>query len=243
MSDEQLPVAQESSAAALMRIIDRAANDPQLDVAKLQALLEVRERWEAAEARRAFVRALNAFKADPPRILKNKQVSFTGTSYRHATLDQVCDQIGEALARHGLSHRWDVTQTENLIRVACVLTHEMGHSERVQLEGMPDDSGKKNRIQQIGSTVTYLQRYTLLSITGLATTDQDDDGRGGESLQEYERPDPWTDALRMAGGAAANRGIKHYQDWWKEQAAEFRRAASATQQHAEFKTLAQQVAS
>ena len=39
----------------------------------------------------------------------------------------------------------------------------------------PDGSGKKNQIQQIASTVTYLERYTLFAILGLASADQDDD--------------------------------------------------------------------
>jgi hypothetical protein len=44
----------------------------------------------------------------------------------------------------------------------------------------PDDqSGGKNAIQARGSTVTYLQRYTLLSAFGLVAADEDDDGRKG----------------------------------------------------------------
>jgi hypothetical protein len=37
-------------------------------------------------------------------------------------------------------------------------------------------SGSKNAIQAIGSAVTYLQRYTLLSATGLAAKNGDNDG-------------------------------------------------------------------
>jgi hypothetical protein len=47
----------------------------------------------------------------------------------------------------------------------------------------PDASGGKNTIQQIASTVTYLQRYTLLAITGVATKGQDDDARGAQPEQ------------------------------------------------------------
>ena len=52
----------------------------------------------------------------------------------------------------------------------------MGHSEAVSIAGPLDDSGQKNGIQQIGSTITYLERYTLMAIMGLAAHDQDDDG-------------------------------------------------------------------
>lgn len=244
MNDQLPAVAAQSDAGALMQIIQRAATDQTFDVAKLEKLLEVRERWEAAEARKAFVAALNAFKASPPTVTKNKQVRFTTdrgtTEYRHATLDNVCEAIGEALSKHGLSHRWEVTQDKDAIRVACVLTHVLGHSERVSLEAMPDKSGSKNGIQAVGSTVTYLQRYTLLSVTGMATTDQDDDGRGagGQEGEPEQKADPWTDDLRAAASAAAKQGMKAYGSFWKAQAPEFRRAAVGTKTHADFKALA-----
>jgi hypothetical protein len=226
----------QSGAGALMQIIERAATDPTYDVAKLQALLDVRDRWEASEARRAFTAALNAFKAKPPRITKNKTVSFDRTTYRHATLDNVCDQIAAALADHGLSHRWGVIQEGGTIKVCCILTHVMGHSERVELEGPPDDSGKKNKIQQVGSTVTYLQRYTLLAITGLATSDQDDDGHGAG--REEERPDPWTEPFKDAALAAAEKGAKSYVTWFQGQEKEWREAAVFTSFHLDMKAKA-----
>jgi hypothetical protein len=46
----------------------------------------------------------------------------------------------------------------------------------VTMQAGKDESGKKNAIQQVASTNTYLQRYTFLAITGLATKGQDDDG-------------------------------------------------------------------
>jgi hypothetical protein len=52
-----------------------------------------------------------------------------------------------------------------------------GHHEETTLSSSPDDSGGKNSIQAIGSAVTYLQRYTLLALTGLATREQDNDGK------------------------------------------------------------------
>ena len=151
------------------------------DLDKLEKLMGLQERWEANEARKAFVSALTAFKAEPLSISKNKLVGYEGkdgkeVGYRHATLDAVVDVATGALSKHGLTHRWNVTQEDHKITVECVLTHEQGHSERIAMSAPPDDSGKKNRIQQIASTVTYLERYTLLAITGLAAKDQDNDG-------------------------------------------------------------------
>lgn len=153
------------------------------DLDQLQKLMDLQDRWEQNEARKAFVAAKAAFKAEPVQIVKNKTVGYqgrngaSGTQYDHATLDAVAAALSPALGKHGLSYSWETEQPDgSVIRVTCVLTHEMGHSERVSLQAGADMSGSKNNIQAIGSTVTYLQRYTLLAVTGMATKEQDDDG-------------------------------------------------------------------
>ncbi len=157
----------------------QAAMDRGADLDKLQQLMDLQQRWEASEARKAFVAAMTAFKANPPDIIKTKLVSYGNTSYKHATLADVCAAAIQGLAQVGISHRWDVDQSDR-ITVTCVLTHELGHSERVSMTAPADTSGQKNPIQAIASAVSYLQRYTLLSITGLAARDQDDDGQGAD---------------------------------------------------------------
>lgn len=152
-------------------------------LAEMKGMLELQERWEANEARKAFVAAMANFKANPPTIEKDKSVGYTTkdgdfVGYKHASIGNVVGKIVAGLAQHGLSHRWDVQQDVQIV-VTCTVTHERGHSESVTMRAAKDDSGKKNAIQQIASTITYLQRYTLLAVTGLATNDQpDDDGRG-----------------------------------------------------------------
>lgn len=154
---------------------------------QLERLMAMQERWEANEARKAFVQAMSAFKAEPLDIFKNKRVSFTTrdgdtTTYNHAELSDVVGVVVPALSRHGLSHRWDVKQGDGRIRVTCFVTHRAGHTESVEMDAAPDASGKKNAIQQVASAITYMQRYTLLAVCGLATKEvnRDDDGRGGD---------------------------------------------------------------
>jgi hypothetical protein len=71
--------------------------------------------------------------------------------------------------------------------VTCILTHEKGHSEETSLQGPPDTSGSKNSIQAVGSSVTYLCRYTLLAACGLAAS-EDTDGvaTNGEVTEQCE---------------------------------------------------------
>ena len=159
------------------------------DVTQLEKLMDLHERWENREAEKAFVQAMNAFRADPPRLTKNHRVDYTTnkgrTQYDHATLDHVCEVIGCALANVGISYRWQTTQVESgAVQVTCILTHRDGHSEKTALQAMPDQSGGKNAIQAVGSVVTYLERYTLLAATGMAAEDQDDDGRIGGAAQQ-----------------------------------------------------------
>jgi hypothetical protein len=184
LKSTEVAIRESSDSNALMRIIDRAATDPAFDIQKLQQLLDVKERWEKNEACKAYVAAMNAFKADPPEVFKSKHVSFDTakgkTEYDHALLEDAVTAIGVALSKHGLSFRWDCEQMEAMIRVTCIITHAQGHSEKTWLQSGADQSGGKNNIQALGSTVTYLQRYTLFAATGLAAKGMDDDGKKSE---------------------------------------------------------------
>jgi len=153
-----------------------------MDLDKLEKFMALQEKWEANQARKAYVEAMAAFKADPPEIEKDRHVEFktsTGkTEYNHATLGNVTEKINSALSAHGLSAAWETSQNEKGVTVTCKITHILGHSESTSLTAVNDQSGGKNAIQALGSTISYLQRYTILALTGLATHEMDTDGRG-----------------------------------------------------------------
>jgi len=145
------------------------------DLEKLEKLLALQERWEANEAKKAYHEAMAKFKQNPPKIDKDRTVAYGNTKYNHASLGNVTDKISAELSKHGLSASW-TTKQAGTVDVTCKITHIKGHSEETTLSAPADNSGSKNSIQAIGSTITYLERYTLLALTGLATYDQDDDG-------------------------------------------------------------------
>lgn len=146
------------------------------DIDKLEKLMALQERWEANEARKAYFAAMADFKKNAPPLVKNAHVSYGTTNYDHATLDEVAGKIAAAMSPLGLSFKWATDQGDGgTIKVACVISHVMGHSESTPLQASADQSGGKNNIQAIGSTVSYLQRYTLLAATGLAVSGQDND--------------------------------------------------------------------
>ena len=201
----QLPAVQ-ADASALMKIIERAASDTTYDVAKLEQLLAVKERWDAQEAKKAYHAAFSAFKAEALTILKNKQVTdgpLKGKSY--AELFSVVKAVTPALSKHGLSHAWKQTKDEkDWIEVTCTLTHALGHSESVSMAGPPDAGGAKNAIQARASTISYLQRYTLKAVCGLAEGGEDNDGNGAGGLGDG----PIADHLAAIDSAADQDALK-----------------------------------
>ncbi|VAW38909.1 hypothetical protein MNBD_GAMMA01-1306 [hydrothermal vent metagenome] len=163
----------------IMKIISVAVADG-ASVEHLEKLMGLQERWEANEARKAFVVDMAAFKANPPAIKKNRHVRFGNTEFFHSTLANILEKITPALSKYGFSVSWSMDQSKE-IKVTCTITHKFGHSESTSMEAPADKSGAKNNIQSIASTVSYLERYTVLALTGLSTIDMDDDAESSEN--------------------------------------------------------------
>lgn len=147
----------------------------------LRELLKVQREWEADEARKAFTRAMVALKRDLPAVIaRDATVDFTGakgrTHYTHATLAGAMAAVSDVLASHGFSVGWIPSTDDRMVRVTCRLTHAEGHCEEATLSSPPDTSGSKGQAQAVASTVTLLQRYTLLALLGIATADMHDPG-------------------------------------------------------------------
>lgn len=193
---------QGSTPAELLRI----AVLQNADLAKVSQLMDLQDRWERGEAKKAYVAAMNAFKANPPVITKNEIAEFVGKNgeiieWEYSTLDHIHDAVLSELSRHGISHRWVVEQpTAESVRVTCILMHKLGHSEQTTLEGPVDHSGSKNAIQAIGSSAKYLERYTLMAATGLADKSPDTDKLSGSPNSGKDQSD---DFMRLIQKAAS----------------------------------------
>lgn len=178
-----------------MQLIEQAIAKG-LDADQLGKLMDLQMRWQSNEARKEFVESMMLFKQHTPEIIKSRTADFGSgkAKYEYAPLDEVVNIIIPALNAVGISHRWEPGQNGDRITMTCVLTHKSGHSERATLEAPPDQTGSKNSVQAVGSTVTYLQRYTLLSACGLAVKGQDSDAQlnSGWIIEKCE----WIDNCR-----------------------------------------------
>lgn len=182
---EMIPV-ERSETAAVLHMIERAARDPSVDMDKMLKLMEMRDRAEVKQARRDFDEAVAAAKGQIPPIARNAKGHNDKKYADFAAIAAVVDPI---LGKNGLSYRFRTVQTEKAITVTCVLFGH-GHSEENTLTGPPDSSGNKSPIHSLGSTLTYLQRYSLVQALGLAASN-DDDGKmagvgGAITLEQVE---------------------------------------------------------
>ena len=151
------------------------------DIAELEKLMELQERWERNQGRKAFEAAVAEAKSELKPILKSREVDFTGntgkrTNYWYEDFAQIATQVDPVLSKRGLSYEHRAQQNAKTLTVTCVLAHRDGHHEETTLSADNDESGNKNSIQSVGSAATYLQRYTLKLAIGLAAA-KDNDAR------------------------------------------------------------------
>jgi hypothetical protein len=180
VSAQAIEISDHRNVAALTPITPMAmlaqAIERGMPVETIDKLMVLGERYDATQARKAFDMAIAAAKAEIPVVIKNA----TGhNSKRYADFAAIARAVDPVISKHGLSYRFRTVQTDK-ISVTCVLSHEAGHYEENTLTALADTSGNKNAIQAIGSTLTYLQRYSLVQALGIAAS-EDDDGRAAAS--------------------------------------------------------------
>jgi|SRR5665213_141264 len=166
-----------SAALTPMQMLDKAVAQG-ANVEIIEKLMGLQERWEKNNARKAFDEAMANAKAKITPIKKNRTVDFTSakgrTNYRHEDMAEIARTVDPILADQGLSYRYRTSIEGPTVAVTCILSHRLGHSEETTLSAGRDETGNKNSIQAVGSTVTYLQRYTLKAALGLAAAVDDD---------------------------------------------------------------------
>lgn len=152
------------------------------DLDRMERLFELKKEYEANEARKAFHLAMAEFKKTPLHIPKTKFNSQFNSYY--VDIGVLVNIAVPELAKNNLSHKWVIDQSSG-VSVECVATHALGFSGSVSMVAPPDTSGKKNQIQEIKSTITYLKAVTFESIFGLASSDANlsDDGNGSSNIK------------------------------------------------------------
>lgn len=120
---------------------------------------------------------------------RNRDVKVTmkaGGSYTfaYATFDAIIEMVRPPLAKHGLM----ITQPCSLVEHCAIVTTRLAHKSGQWIEddiswGILENDGP----QQLGSILTYLKRYSLVGMLGIAS-EEDDDGNAASGNQAESKP-------------------------------------------------------
>lgn len=130
-------------------------------------------------------KALNNFHKEVKQPFKDKNNPFYKSKY--VPLENVAEAIDKTSTKFGLTYtQYPVSNEKGEVGVATILHHESGeYMEYPPLMVKPE----KNTPQGVGSAITYSRRYSLSTVFGI-TSDQDDDGNeasGKRSNQNNQR--------------------------------------------------------
>jgi len=175
--DVNLPAAipAEQSPMALMIQAKQAG----FSMEEIKEMMDLQDRNDKRIAKKAFDKAMADFKRNPPKVIKDLINNQYNSSY--SSIGNTVSTVNEAMGPFGLSARWEYPEPSDpatLVKVTCILSHELGHEISVTLEGPIDVEGKKNKMQGRKSGRTYLKLETYEAVTGIASEagNIDDDG-------------------------------------------------------------------
>lgn len=172
-----------SDGAALIAVISRAASDPNVDIDKMERLMQMHERLTERNARSAYASALADMQPELPVIERNGMIRVpakdgkTGHDTPYALWEDINEAIRPCLAKHGFALSFRVKKEADRVEVTGVLSHREGHSEETMLSLPMDSTGSKNNVQAIGSSTSYGKRYTAMALLNITTRGEDDDGK------------------------------------------------------------------
>lgn len=123
-------------------------------------------------------------------------------------------------------------ETRNGVRVICIVSvlTRLTHSSGQWMEDAVSTMLPTGDPQSVGSAITYLRRYALQSVAGVAPEDDDAEAAHGPTNGQAKQSTPivtappkgftdWLDDIK----AAADEGTGRLQKAWKESAEDYRR--------------------
>ncbi len=167
---------QQNNEINALTLIDKAI-EKDIDVDKFAKLVDIVKMLENEKAKRDFYEALSKFQGECPTVMKKSEVNmgYGKPHYNYASLGDIITEIQKPLQKYGLSYHWRVNNDDSFIEVTCILAHSSGYELQTSISAAKDATPGKSNVQAIASTITYLKRYTLISLLGIGTADPDDD--------------------------------------------------------------------
>lgn len=160
-----------SENTAMVSMFERMASDPNVDVDKLERLMQMRERAIERQAKADFDAAMAEMQPELPVIGERGKAA---GRYTYALWEDINSQIKPVLQKHGFALTFR-TDFKNGISITGVLSHRAGHREETSITLPADGSGNKNDVQAVASSISYGKRYTAGALLNLTSHGEDDD--------------------------------------------------------------------
>lgn len=167
--------------SSLLEVIAKAARDPNVDIDKMERLLQMQERVQSRDAEVAFNHALNAAQSEMGTIGAN--ASNPQTRSRYATFDKLDRVLRPIYTHHGFSLSFDEGDSPKPehVRVLCYVSHVGGHTRTYHRDMPADGKGAKGgdvmtKTHAAGAAGSYGARYLLKGIFNVAVGEDDEDG-------------------------------------------------------------------
>ena len=171
-------VSQLSERQQFLAVIERLATNKEVDVNKLNALLDMNERVMAKQAEIDFNTAMSELQPLLPTVIKNSEIRHNDKLIaKYAKYEDIDAIIKPIYTRFGFSVSFENEFLPDGKTIFYgILSHKSGHSRRVGVNCPPDTSGSKSGIQAQASAETYGKRRTVGMLLNI-TTGEDKDGR------------------------------------------------------------------
>lgn len=172
--------------ATMLELIYQAANNPNVDIAKMESLLAMKREIDADAAKKSYNQALKAAQEEMGVVGYNKTNSQTRSSY--ATLEKIDAAVRPIYTKHGFSISYDTGDApEGMIKVLCIVAHQDGHERTYKLDVPSDGKGAKGndvmtKTHATGSGLSYGKRYLLTAVFNIQTGENDDDGNASAGI-------------------------------------------------------------
>lgn len=161
---------------------------------QLAKLVDLYERVEGINAKKAYQQAMQACQAEMQTVVKDMTNKHTNS--RYVDLGTLVHKIKPVYTKHGFSLSFGeaVCDKPSVIRSVVDVMHTGGWRETKWCDLPVDGSGSQggrsgmNAVQGVGSTHTYARRYLIYDVFNLVIADSDLDGNSIEpTLNDEQR--------------------------------------------------------
>jgi hypothetical protein len=186
-----------SESGAFLAMIERAARDPNVNIANMRALMDMKKEVETDASRRAFNSAMALCQAEIKPVAKNAENRQTNS--RYSTLDAIDAAVSPIYTKHGFALSFDTGESNkpDCYRILCEVTHSDGFAKNYHADIPVDGAGikgvaNKTATHAFVSTTSYGRRVLTMMIFNVTSRAglPDDDGNSAGGRVEPETIGP-----------------------------------------------------